>query len=997
MQIRSVLVFWLIILLVALFQAPTAIAQVPLANPNIQLTADGVIVAEAQAPDGSVVIGGTFSSIDGVARQNIARLKPDGTLDANWNPGANAGVYAIAIDSTSSIFVSGVFGQIGGQPRFCMGKLSPIDGSADAQWNPAPDSCYFGAGTIAVDNGGSVYVANAFTNIGGQARNGLAKLSTTGTGAADPTWNPNPTGSGYSQVNALALDSSGELYVAGYFSSIGGQSRNNVAKLSTTGAGAADPTWNPNADYSPKTLVFDGAGALYVGGNFRSIGGQTRSFLAKLSTTGTGAADTTWNPNPDSTVTALALDGSGALYVGGDFASIGGQSRNSLAKLSATGTGAADASWNPGTLTSSSESGNYYAAPVSALNLSIPNTVLVGGAFSSIGGQSHLGLAALSTSDGVALSTDYDALRQPTVYAIAAEPGGGMIVGGDFNSANALPRNSLLRLQADGSLDTVWNPGADGAVSQIAINAATSAIYVAGSFITIGGLYEYGLAKIAGNGVVDPTWTPAPDCEPVTAVTLDACGNVYVGGCFGSIGGLSRANIAKLSGSTGAADATWNPSVDYGPSGLAVDNTNGWLYAFGYFQNAGGGAHKYLARFSTSGAGAVDANWNPNPDSPMNSIAIDTDGSVFVGGYFQNIGGQARSNIAKLTGANGSADATWNPTACLPYSLTLDGSGALYANGCALSKLSTTGTGVDPIYASWNPGSIDGNVLATALDASGNVYVGGSFSTIGSTARTALAALPPTAPPIPSTERSVLVALYNDTTGANWTNHTNWLGAVGTECTWFGVTCANSHVTQISLDSNNLVGTLPAITDLTQLTIFDAQSNPQLTGSIPALSGLNNLWFFRLDSDNMTGSIPTLSGTPSLGVFDVARNQLTGSIPPLTGLSNLGFFGVFNNQLTGSIPSLTGLSTLGGFYADNNQLSGQIPDLSGLTSLTNFTISDNRISGNVPAAPPSLTAGGSSLCPNPLTQTPAPAWDTATGVTPWYSGCTDEIFGNGFE
>jgi len=42
---------------------------------------------------------------------------------------------------------------------------------------------------------------------------------------------------------------------------------------------------------------------------------------------------------------------------------------------------------------------------------------------------------------------------------------------------------------------------------------------------------------------------------------------------------------------------------------------------------------------------------------------------------------------------------------------------------------------------------------------------------------------------VPQIERDALVALYNSTDGANWTDNTGWLGAAGTECTWFGVRC----------------------------------------------------------------------------------------------------------------------------------------------------------------------------------------------------------------
>ena len=42
---------------------------------------------------------------------------------------------------------------------------------------------------------------------------------------------------------------------------------------------------------------------------------------------------------------------------------------------------------------------------------------------------------------------------------------------------------------------------------------------------------------------------------------------------------------------------------------------------------------------------------------------------------------------------------------------------------------------------------------------------------------------------VPQIERDALIALYNSTDGANWTDNTGWLGEAGTECSWFGVRC----------------------------------------------------------------------------------------------------------------------------------------------------------------------------------------------------------------
>jgi IPTL-CTERM motif len=201
---------------------------------------------------------------------------------------------------------------------------------------------------------------------------------------------------------------------------------------------------------------------------------------------------------------------------------------------------------------------------------------------------------------------------------------------------------------------------------------------------------------------------------------------------------------------------------------------------------------------------------------------------------------------------------------------------------------------------------------------------------------------------IPASERAVLQALYAGTNGPGWTNSTNWNGVAGTECTWFGVICnaEDTQVTEVSLASNNLVGSLPStLNQLTALRSFLVKDN-QLSGPIRALTGLTALEF-----------------------FDVSNNRLTGSLPTLTGFTALQGFSVERNQLTGSIPALTGLTALLGFRVNNNQLTGAIPSLTGLT----------------------LFNGSSSLCANRLTVSVDAAWDAATGSTPWSTACTQTL------
>src|SRR5438477_418845 len=93
-------------------------------DPN----ANGVVFVVVVQPDGKILIGGDFTTLSpnggaAVTRNRIARLNPDGTLDA-FNPNANGTVYSIAVQADGKILASGGFSSIGGQPRNRIARLS---------------------------------------------------------------------------------------------------------------------------------------------------------------------------------------------------------------------------------------------------------------------------------------------------------------------------------------------------------------------------------------------------------------------------------------------------------------------------------------------------------------------------------------------------------------------------------------------------------------------------------------------------------------------------------------------------------------------------------------------------------------------------------------------------------------------------------------------------------------------------------------------------------
>jgi Leucine-rich repeat (LRR) protein len=212
-------------------------------------------------------------------------------------------------------------------------------------------------------------------------------------------------------------------------------------------------------------------------------------------------------------------------------------------------------------------------------------------------------------------------------------------------------------------------------------------------------------------------------------------------------------------------------------------------------------------------------------------------------------------------------------------------------------------------------------------------------------------------PQIPQQERDALIALYNSTNGPSWTDATGWLGPVGTECSWYGVTCdtGKTSVTHLLLGSNQLSGSIPSsLGNLTNLRYLFLDSN-QLGGSIPSsLGNLTNLQYLFLDSNQLSGSIPPeLGNLLNLQVLLLYSNQLSGSIPSSLGnLANLQHLYLYSNQLSGSIPpELGNLANLQILYLFSNQLSGSIPtSIGNLAKLQSLFLNSNQLSGSIPSS-----------------------------------------------
>ena len=206
----------------------------------------------------------------------------------------------------------------------------------------------------------------------------------------------------------------------------------------------------------------------------------------------------------------------------------------------------------------------------------------------------------------------------------------------------------------------------------------------------------------------------------------------------------------------------------------------------------------------------------------------------------------------------------------------------------------------------------------------------------------------------PLTEREILEAFYEATSGANWYNNDNWLSdePLGE---WYGVhTDAAGNVERLYLYSNLLVGKIPPeLGQLAHLKTLSLGRNYHLEGPLPPeffdLAELRGLYLF---GTSLGGLPPEIGRLSKLEYLILNSASLTGHIPPdLGNLTQLRGLRLDGNYLFGEIPAALGnLSNLETLNLRWCELTGPIPpELGNLTSLTELNLGINHLSGEIPA------------------------------------------------
>lgn len=673
MLVRPCLSFLFLLYLIA---SPAAAAQASVPEalpPGLSVTSAGRVHAIAPLPQGGHVVGGEFSSVDGLPRPGLARIDAQGALDRSWVPPRFDGpVGALAVDAEGNVYVGGRFPTVDGLERGGLARLGP-DGRLDVDWSASLEKLDGSAPQVdrLLFHEGYLYVAGDFSSVQGVPRKRLARIGAEG--RLDLGW-----GQGLAGANAPSLITRA-LLIDGDWLIVAGSVQDGRALRLWLADGSIDPDWLvPSAPGFQADAAAIAEGWLYLGGSQR----LNRFRLDNAS------HDTNWRPpGRDKAIHALLVVGQ-RLLLGGNFTAIDGQPRAGLAAVSTVDARLLD--WTPFASDGHSR--------IDALAQDADGSLIAGGDFDLSGSRWALSLARMA-ADGRALPAPQ--VEVPgEVYALAVQSDGGLVLGGNFSRVNGEARENLARLDSRGQVDPHWTPRATGG-SVLSLLAVDGAVFVGGD--SDGALVEGGppssLVRLAGpTGTPDLAWAARTSYD-IRALVRDSQGWLYAGGDFCLRPACTSASLVRYY-PDGRLDLAWLPQIDGPVTALAISPQG--VYVGGDFRQVAlkGDAQQrpYLARLTNNG---VDA-WYPEDgelNGPVTAIATDPrDAGVYVGGRFTAIGERSRPHVAKLDIFSGTLYA-WRPL--------------------------VTGSHGDTLFAG-DPGPEVNAIIATA-DA---VYLGGSFSGI---------------------------------------------------------------------------------------------------------------------------------------------------------------------------------------------------------------------------------------------------------------------------
>lgn len=694
--------------------------------------------------DGKILIGGWFEKYNNSYKGKIVRLNSDGTLDTSFNTGtgANDRVFALAIQNDGKIIIGGEFLNYNGIAIKRMARLN-IDGTIDTSFNVG-SSFDAKVNSIAIQSDGKIVVVGDFSSYNGFSCNKIARINLDGTFD-----NSFFSGIGFNNfVYKTIIQNDGKILIGGGFNSYNGSSINKLARINSDGS--IDTTFNSGVgpSSSVRDLTVLPNGKIILAGDFLNYNGVIANKITRINENGT--LDTSFNnfQGTNGSIFRSIVQNDGSILIAGTFTTCQGITCNKLAKLSANGI-----------FDSTFVSPLDNTTTIYNINLQADGKIIVAGDIPPTGNY-FVSIGYLKRIDS---NGDFDTTFNKqtgfngSLRDIKIQTDGKIIALGDnYFAFNGKVVNQISRINFNGSLDTTFNTGVgpDYGLHTCAIQS-DGKIIVGGGFTSFDSVNTKKIARLNSNGDIDTSFNSGfiDNFGAVFTINIQNDDKIVIGGVFPNYSGVQVNNITRL-----------NPDGSIDPSfyvGFGADNvincsaiqSDGKILVGGDFMTIyNNNTMNRIARLNTDGSLDNTFNIGYGANGSIKALAIQPDGKIIIGGSFGYFNVVPRNNIARLN-TDGSLDLTFNPgmgTNGIINTINIQSDGKIIIGGAfgyynliannGIARLNTDGSYDNTFNTGSGIGPINNAGLNTiAIQSDGDILIGGNFTSYNNIGRNRIA------------------------------------------------------------------------------------------------------------------------------------------------------------------------------------------------------------------------------------------------------------------
>ena len=674
--------------------------------------------------------GGAFTLTNFIVANRAISLNTDGSNDTSFNVGVGFSntTNSLAIQSDGKILVGGDYNFFSGTEQNHLIRLNS-DGSKDTSFD-------IGSGfgnyveSVAIQSDGKILVGGLFSNYQGDSNlKYFIRFNSDGSVDFDAL-----NGRCSSDVYSIAIQSDGYILVGGFFNEYNG--RNYLCLVRVDEYLYEDPSFDIGSGFNNTvfSIAIQSDGYILVGGQFTTFADSTQNRLIRLNSD--GSKDTSFDIGTGfgSTVYSIAIQSDGKILVGGAFTTFNGSTQNRLIRLNSDGS--KDTSFDIGT---------GFGSTVFSIAIQSDGKILVGGAFFTFSGSSQNALIRLNSDGSKDTSFDIGSGLNTTVRSIAVKSDGKIFAGGNFTRFSGTSQNRILKT-SNYSLDTSFDIGTgfNSNVNSLSIQS-DGKILVGGAFTTFTGATQNRLIKINTNGSKDTSFDIGSGFNgAVKNTATQSDGKIMVGGEFTTFTGSSQNYLIRLN-SNGSKDTSFDIGIGFDRNGLlgtSVESiaiqSDGKILVGGLYSRYSASTQNNLIRLNSDGSKDSTFNIGSGFNNTVLPTKIQSDGKILVGGSFTTFTGSSQNYLIRLN-SDGSKDTTFNIGSgfnTVVRSIDIQSDGKILVGG---DFTTFTGATQDRLIrlnsngskdTSFNIGTgFDSVIRSIDIQSDGKILVGGDFTT----------------------------------------------------------------------------------------------------------------------------------------------------------------------------------------------------------------------------------------------------------------------------